>query len=382
MEDLTVSGEPVSWRSVFMKLPDVIDLDKLIKKTKKVQIIEEAQNLVCKLVESIAKMKEENISLTKQIFSADMHNKTLTCLHMGNCEDCQILMQRTFNGSGDGTHKFPFAHLGGHATFAAQFANSPPIEQVSSIPAPSLELSTNRSANFENYDGDSGLENNLSENCIGNLTERSSVFECCKTCLNNCICKTLDSAPPPSFVTGPGSPRNMTNKCNIKLISSSQGRGVAMLLNNQSKFINATSTVKPGALMNEILSTSCFRNEDAVVVLGGGNDVSIGEGDSVVTNLSNFLDSQKDLDIKIIICGILNRYHVVPENIIDLTILSLNNKIAELCCRYKNVKFLSTANIPRVYFTKHGQHLNIKGKSWIADNIANLLGSCNKSKNV
>lgn len=165
----------------------------------------------------------------------------------------------------------------------------------------------------------------------------------------------------------------------IKVWSDSQGRGLAKILNDRLSSLRATGTVKPSGVMREIIcSDENLINLDALIIMAGTNDVNTGSTETAVHSMKDFFENIKQSNMKVFVTGVFDRHHAISGNCIDLIVRSLNKELKNLCDMYSNVLFIDTSNVPRNCFTSHGQHLNVKGKHFIANKILPHL----ETKNV
>ena len=108
------------------------------------------------------------------------------------------------------------------------------------------------------------------------------------------------------------------------------------------------------------------------VISGGTNDIDNNheKGSEVLSKLTKFMQSYNKT--KIVIMSLPHRYDLVKDSVENLAIQKLNWKLKNMTQRFSHVSLIET-NINRNYYTKHGLHLNNKGKEELARSIANLI---------
>ena len=75
---------------------------------------------------------------------------------------------------------------------------------------------------------------------------------------------------------------------------------------------------------------------------------------------------------KIIIMSIPYRHDLEENARINLAIKKLNKKLKDITQRFRHV-IIIYSDINRTYFTRHGMHLNNRGKAKLAKEIVNLI---------
>ena len=82
--------------------------------------------------------------------------------------------------------------------------------------------------------------------------------------------------------------------------------------------------------------------------------------------------SQKHSNSKIIIMNIPHRHDLHKYSKTNLAIKKFNTKLNNIMQRFRHVTLIDMG-LHREYYTKHGMHLNNKGKDEIARKMANLI---------
>jgi poly-D-alanine transfer protein DltD len=66
------------------------------------------------------------------------------------------------------------------------------------------------------------------------------------------------------------------------------------------------------------------------------------------------------------------RHDLVENARTNLAIKKLNKKLKNITQRFRHVTIINS-DVNRIYFTRHGMHLNNRGKVKLAKEIANLI---------
>jgi len=156
-------------------------------------------------------------------------------------------------------------------------------------------------------------------------------------------------------------------------------RGIASELLQQSNHqVRVTGYVKPNAGLTELLRTAKsdlhkLPSKDAVIVIGGSNDIGKSELNTNLTSIVKIFDVHQHTNI--VLTEIPVRYDIEASPWINEQIKRYNKKLVKVTKFNKQVKLIRTkAN--REHYTKHGVHLNSRGKNSMAKEIlANLQGN-------
>ena len=117
------------------------------------------------------------------------------------------------------------------------------------------------------------------------------------------------------------------------------------------------------------------------VISGGSNDIDINcdKTSEVISKMVKFI--QLFNNKKIIIMSIPYRHDLVENACTNLAIKKLNKKIKNITQRFRHVTIINL-DINRIYFTRHGMHLNNRGKVKLAKEIANLINKSYLEENI
>ena len=161
----------------------------------------------------------------------------------------------------------------------------------------------------------------------------------------------------------------------IAIASDSHGRGLAEGMRAISNK-DVTGTVQPSAPLKKV--SECVKSElqrnDTVVVIGGTND----------DDRSTFMEGVRELeglaapDKKIVVVGVPNRYDTYDQ---DEAISSKNKTLREMCSRNGYV-YVNVEHAQRYLFTRHGLHLNNKGKQWLCRQILRSIDASSNIRNT
>lgn len=192
-----------------------------------------------------------------------------------------------------------------------------------------------------------------------------------KSTTNSTVFSAGCKVPP---TTCPGLLQTPVVKKSVKFFSDSQGRGVSPILSNiLSSDYSVLGHVVPNGTMQHVLEAAGrgiggAGRFDCTVVMAGTNNVLQRSHNGIERDLKRFLDSASNSNV--VVVGLPKRFDDINSNIlVDLTNKSLKN----MCDKFKNVQFISLADLGRNSSTKHGLHLNNYGKRKVAGLLAGRL---------
>ena len=133
--------------------------------------------------------------------------------------------------------------------------------------------------------------------------------------------------------------------------------------------------VKPGADMETIVGTSIksvkkLTKKDTVVVWGGTRDIGKNEAAKGLHQLKNFVEQNNQTNF--IVIGAPHRYDLDLKSCVNEEVKVYNRELKECLKTCENIEILEIDS-NRDLFTRHGLHLNSKGKDQIAEKIAQII---------
>jgi len=174
-------------------------------------------------------------------------------------------------------------------------------------------------------------------------------------------------------------------KKKVQLLSSSQGRNCSVLLQqNLGEDFEVCGVVEPNAKLCDVVGdvqglVKSFDENDCVIVLGGTNDVEL-DGkyrETVAEGIKNVLPLSKQTNV--IINSIPSRFdrfdlqpHIRAANeIIHREVNKSKDKNSS------NVRInFGNERLTRDCYTRHGLHLNLRGKSEMCKRLSHLVLDC------
>jgi hypothetical protein len=186
---------------------------------------------------------------------------------------------------------------------------------------------------------------------------------------------TLATKKKSTRVSGPY-PNNKENK--VRVLGDSHLKDTAARIDQflTSKF-EVNSWIKTGAKTKELVGTmennfTCLVKTDVIVINGGANDVNSMRSQTIsaVGNVARFV--QKYNNTNIIIVNIPHRCDLDRTSVIISEIQAFNRQILKMAKAYSHVTIVDT-NLDRKLFTRHGMHLNKRGKEWLAKLLATQI---------
>jgi len=129
--------------------------------------------------------------------------------------------------------------------------------------------------------------------------------------------------------------------------------------------------------MEELVGTmekdcECLRKSDVIIINGGANDVSPMRTHTIsaIGKLTHFV--QKYSNTNIIIVNVPHRYDLNSTSVVNSEIHVFNRQLLKIAKVYSHVTILET-DLDRKLFTRHGLHLNKRGKEWISKLLATQI---------
>lgn len=169
----------------------------------------------------------------------------------------------------------------------------------------------------------------------------------------------------------------------VVILSDSHGRGVSKLLQETSNSaLQVISWVKPNANMEEVLKDASSKvvhleNKDSLVVIGGTNNFVNGHCGGILDELDSLLRTR--VAPQIVVVGVPQRY---DSPSLASAIHHTNVQMCSLTSRYNNATFLPLTSLTRPCYTRHGMHLNEKGKKTLSSLLFNSICSFHSSSTV
>jgi hypothetical protein len=116
----------------------------------------------------------------------------------------------------------------------------------------------------------------------------------------------------------------------------------------------------------------CMDKGDVIVINGGVNDISTQKNqiNKVVVKLARLI--QRFRNINIIVVNVPHRYDLNRNSAINQEIQEFNNKLKKIARVFSQVVIVET-DLDRKYFTRHGLHLNNRGKEYLSKLIATQI---------
>jgi lysophospholipase L1-like esterase len=114
-------------------------------------------------------------------------------------------------------------------------------------------------------------------------------------------------------------------------------------------------------------------------MIGGSNDIDKSVHGKNITSIVNFLDGAQNTNV--ILVEVPVRYNIGARSHINKQIENYNKKLYKLTKSFKHVK-LTKVTTNREHFTKHGLHLNNKGKEIMSKELLKNLPIKHESQKV
>jgi hypothetical protein len=112
-----------------------------------------------------------------------------------------------------------------------------------------------------------------------------------------------------------------------------------------------------------------LKSEDLLVIWGGSN-ISKNNVREAISNVSDLVKESKNTNIVLI--NALHRHDLIPESCVNKEVWKYNRLMRKVAKLYTNVHFLE-ADLDRSHFTRHGMHMNSKGKDFLSHQLAKQI---------
>jgi hypothetical protein len=110
--------------------------------------------------------------------------------------------------------------------------------------------------------------------------------------------------------------------------------------------------------------------------MGGSNDISRNNIKDALKNVKEFVKGNKETNIVLI--NAPHRRDLIPESCVNKEVVKFNRQMEKIVQLHPNVHLLD-----RNYFTRHGMHLNHKGKELYSQQLATIVEKvCSKEQTV
>jgi hypothetical protein len=189
----------------------------------------------------------------------------------------------------------------------------------------------------------------------------------------------------PTVINGQTSTSTTNNNHNILIIGDSHVRGMASEV--QDKLTTSSSTsgfTSPGAPIHNIISAMSSTIQhlnkcDILVIWGGANDIYQNNIRDALKCIASFIEKVNNTNV--IILSIPLRHDLPIWSCVNIGIRAFNKMLMKIVKSHKHATMVKV-DLDRQCYTRHGQHLNHRGKGLIASclakeiiNIINILGT-------
>jgi len=162
----------------------------------------------------------------------------------------------------------------------------------------------------------------------------------------------------------------------IRIIGDSHARDAAgNVKQNLDATFSTSGIVCPGIKVGNMIPLMTpkikqLNHKDVMILWGGANDVYKNNSCDALKQLTDFMGKNKHTNI-IILC--IPHRHDLPEwSCVNKGIQAFNRALMKLMKPYKHVTVVQV-DPTRIYYTRHGQHMNNLGKERIALSLVNVI---------
>ena len=216
-----------------------------------------------------------------------------------------------------------------------------------------LYLTSNR---FSLLDNDVDLEGNATTKAVSASIKKQTVNSVRKCKINNCKKNKVINSVHKVLIVGDSHARGCAAEVKLKLNSEYEVIG----------FVNPGLTMKAikGSVKEKI---NQLTKEDIVVLWGGSNDVAKNNSMLGVEHIRDIVISATHTNV--IQLSAPHRHDLSSDSCVNRKVEVFKHKLRRRLERFKNVQIIEATN-ERELYTKHGQHLNSRGKETMGNEIA------------
>lgn len=162
----------------------------------------------------------------------------------------------------------------------------------------------------------------------------------------------------------------------ILIIGDSHARGLARHLQmNLSDNFRTEGIVKPGARISTLITSGTgdineLTDKDIIIFCGGAKDIGNNNTSDGLKHIIKFVQTNKHTNIMLL--GAPFRYDLPKWSCVNDEVQTFNRKLMKLVKPFDHVRVLKLDK-EREFFTRHGQHLNDRGKERVAAQVVQMM---------
>jgi hypothetical protein len=170
--------------------------------------------------------------------------------------------------------------------------------------------------------------------------------------------------------------KNKIKKHKILILGDSHARGCATEVKHYlSNEFEVCRTTISGAGMKAIKASADKKihqltQKDVMVLWGGSNDVARNNSTEGLKMISKLLIETRHTNV--ILLTVPHRHDLVPNSCVNIEVEVFNRRLYKDAERFKEVQIMEVVN-ERSHYTRHGQHLNLTGKDYMAKRITTMI---------
>jgi hypothetical protein len=150
---------------------------------------------------------------------------------------------------------------------------------------------------------------------------------------------------------------------------------VSLLQGNLHTDYEVSGIVKPGAHMNAITDTAgkivkSLTSDDVIIIWAGSTDINRNNSKDALKKVYEFVN--RNAESNIVLINAPRRHDLIPESCVNTEVMKFNRQLKKIVKPFPKVHLLEN-NLDRDLFTKHGMHLNYKGKDKTAQHLASIV---------
>jgi hypothetical protein len=172
---------------------------------------------------------------------------------------------------------------------------------------------------------------------------------------------------------------------NLLLLGDSHTRDLAERISCSLKnSFSVTGIAKPNADIKGIISPTHFASDnltkrDTIIFCSGTIDISKNESKSGLRSLKEFVQWTKNTNVILLETPL--RYELPLSSCVNIEVKLFNKRMRGLMTPFSHVKVISIST-EREHHTRHGLHLNKKGKHWVTNNIVKEIRNLHLPPNL